>query len=572
MFSLSHGFFPKNWIMASFSLAAWLGLSLVAHDSATATAIATPILPASPDAASFPPETDPPADQSQPFEFSAATDSSLTNESDRPASIALADPLANPSVAAPLPTSTSEAANELASELISDSGGQAATPETERMTQETIAQGTGTADSAPVPIPTFSDDPNVCFADCNPSARFDFQPPDRFSLTPTAPSSSVVQVPYPATPTDPDSTVPTPPSAIEPTPVAPGSPTAQPPQPTPVTASELDSPLPSTALTPPTLQLQGVYLYQGDEGSARARITGVYPITPRLQVGGSVDITDGDVFSEGGDDGVNINELYLTMAPQDLPNLRLVVGQLDLTSYFDRNSFAKDAATQFFNPVFSTNPALSAAGIGSRQGALVNWTITDNLEARGVVFSSDRSISNFDLNGFAGEIGLRFENLIVRGTFVTSEDSGNGDGFQEIFNIDRGNGQFGAQEGDRENAYGINAEYFIPEINLGLFGRYGHYENTDLDEDGDTFNFGINVYDLFMDGDRIGLGYGRALSNERLRQDNGDRVPDVLEVFYDFRLLPGLRAGFTYQALEEFSESIAGFRVRTEFDLIPRQP
>jgi hypothetical protein len=315
-----------------------------------------------------------------------------------------------------------------------------------------------------------------------------------------------------------------------------------------------------------------VYLYQGDEGSARARITGVYPITPRLQVGGSVDITDGDVFSEGGDDGVNINELYLTMAPQDLPNLRLVVGQLDLTSYFDRNSFAKDAATQFFNPVFSTNPALSAAGIGSRQGALVNWTITDNLEARGVVFSSDRSISNFDLNGFAGEIGLRFENLIVRGTFVTSEDSGNGDGFQEIFNIDRGNGQFGAQEGDRENAYGINAEYFIPEINLGLFGRYGHYENTDLDEDGDTFNFGINVYDLFMDGDRIGLGYGRALSNERLRQDNGDRVPDVLEVFYDFRLLPGLRAGFTYQALEEFSESIAGFRVRTEFDLIPRQP
>jgi hypothetical protein len=201
----------------------------------------------------------------------------------------------------------------------------------------------------------------------------------------------------------------------------------------------------------------------------------------------------------------------------------------------------------------------------------VNWTITDNVEARGVVFSSDRSISDFELNAFAGEIGLRLDNLIVRGTYVTSEDSGNGDGFQEIFNIDRGNGQFGAQEGDRENAYGINAEYFIPEINLGIFGRYGYYENTDIDEDGDTFNFGINVYDLFMDGDRIGLGYGRALSNEELREDNGDKVPDVLEVFYDFRLLPGVRAGFTYQALEEFSESIAGFRVRTEFDLIPRQ-
>jgi len=359
------------------------------------------------------------------------------------------------------------------------------------------------------------------------------------------------------------------------TPPAPGSapaPTVQPdPAPTATTASELDSPLPSTALTPPSLQFQGVYLYQGDESSARARITGVYPITPRIQVGGSLDLTDGDIFSEGGEDGVNINELYITLAPQDLPNLRFVAGQIDLTSYFDRNSFAKDSATQFFNPVFATNPALSAAGIGSRQGALVNWTITDNLEARAVVFSSDRSISEFELNAFAGEIGLRLGNLLVRGTYVTSEDSGSGDGFQEIFNIDRGDGQFGAREGDRENAYGINAEYFIPAISLGIFGRYGYYENADLDEDGDAFNFGVNAYDLFMADDRLGVGYGQALSNDRLRRDNDDERPTVLEVFYDFRLLPGIRVGVSYQSLNEFTESIAGFRVRGDFNLVPRQ-
>jgi hypothetical protein len=555
MFSLFHDSFLKNWRMASFSLAVWLGLSLIVNHSPTEAATA-------------------PKPQSDQSISDPISDATLAISSQSRSGLEAGEASGDTIVASGVASSSSEFDWVEASESSADIANAVASVATEVATDraDVIVQGTGPSDpSSPIPIPTFSDDPNVCFADCNPSARFDFRPPDRFSLTPTPPSSNLVQVPYPAPPTDPTSPVPAPPPAIDPVPVSPGLSTAQPPQPTPVTASELDSPLPSTALTPPTLQLQGVYLYQGDEGAARARILGVYPITPRLQVGGSVDITDGEVFSEGGNDGVNLNELYLTVAPQDLPNLRLVVGQLDLTSYFDRNSFAKDAATQFFNPVFSTNPALSAAGIGSRQGALVNWTITDNVEARGVVFSSDRSISNFDLNGFAGEIGLRFDNLIVRGTFVTSEDSGNGDGFQEIFNIDRGNGQFGAQEGDRENAYGINAEYFIPAINLGIFGRYGYYENTDLDEDGDTFNFGINVYDLFMEGDRIGLGYGRALSNQGLRRDNGDRVPDVLEVFYDFRLLPGLRAGLTYQALEEFSESIAGFRVRTEFDLIPRQ-
>ena len=74
-----------------------------------------------------------------------------------------------------------------------------------------------------------------------------------------------------------------------------------------------------------------------------------------------------------------------------------------------------------------------------------------------------------------------------------------------------------------------------------------------------------------MADDRLGVGYGQALSNDELRQDNGDEVPDVLEVFYDFRLLPGIRVGVSYQTLNEFSESIAGFRVRGDFNLVPRQ-
>ncbi len=339
--------------------------------------------------------------------------------------------------------------------------------------------------------------------------------------------------------------------------------------PAPGSAADLTAPETGSrrALTPPSLQFQGVYLYQGGEDSARFRVTGVYPILPELQVGASIDFTDGDIFSESGDDGLAINELYVAGSIPDYPNLRFIVGQIDLTSYFDRNSFAKDAATHFFNPVFATNPALSAAGLGSRQGAVVNWTILDELEAKAAVFSSDRSISDFELNAFAGEVGVRLGNFILRGTYVTSEDAGADTGFEEIFSLER-DGDFGLRDGDREDAYGLNAELFIPEINLGLFARYGWYENREIDRGGTTYSFGINLLDLFMEDDRLGIGYGRLLSNSDL--NDGDN-PDVFEAFYDFRVLDFLRLGVTFQGLDEFSETIAGFRIRTDFDLVPRR-
>ena len=399
-----------------------------------------------------------------------------------------------------------------------------------------------------------------CLTACNPTERFLFNSP-AIAIPPRSadPRPVIAQNPAP---------LPEPVAA----PLAPAPPTVQPSQPSPnqtAQAAELQpAPSPRRPLTPPSLHLQGVYLFQADKGSARIRITGVYPILPELQLGGSLDFTDGNVFSESGDDGLAVNELYAAASLPNYPNLRLIVGQIDLTSYFDRNSFAKDAATQFFNPVFSTNPALSAAGLGSRQGAVVNWTITDDLEAKAAVFSSDRSISSFELNGFAGELGGRLGNLILRGTYVTGRDSGANTGFEEIFSQPRGNDSFGLRDGDREDGYGLNAEYFIPEIKLGLFARYGWYENRGLDQGATTYSVGANLLDLFMQGDRLGLGYGRLLSSNSLRDGNN---PDVLEAFYDFRVLDFLRLGVTFQALNEFSETIAGFRIRTDFDLIPRR-
>ncbi|NEO48377.1 MAG: carbohydrate porin [Moorea sp. SIO4A3] len=239
---------------------------------------------------------------------------------------------------------------------------------------------------------------------------------------------------------------------------------------------------------------------------------------------------------------------------------------MDLTSYFDRNSFAKDSTTHFFNPVFQTNPALAAAGIASRPGVLLNWNLTDNLEVRAAGFSSDRDLDDFAFDGFSSELAFRVGTAIIRGTYLSARDAQK-DGFQEIFSLNRGDNEFGPKSSDREEAYGINGELYIPALKMGLFGRYGWYENLDLDKSGDTYSVGLNFLDLFMDDDRLGLGYGRQLSNDDLRQDEGNKVPDVWELFYDVRVSPNVRAGVTLQGRDEFSDTILGVRVRADFDV-----
>src|ERR687885_183628 len=316
----------------------------------------------------------------------------------------------------------------------------------------------------------------------------------------------------------------------------------------------------------PSLVFQGGFITQGETG-ARARLTGLYPVSPNLLFGGTVDLTTGKGFSDTAGTGLDLTELYVTTSLPSYPNLRLTAGLVDLTSYFDRNSFAKDSLTHFFNPVFHTNPALARTGIGSRPAVLLNWDITDNINARVAGFSSSRSLGELAPDGFAGELAYRFDNGIIRATYATDRDDQK-NGFKEIYGIPRGNGNFGPRSGDRESSYGINAEYYIPEIKMGLFGRYGHYENTSMGRGGDTYSAGFNFLDLFMKDDRLGFGYGRDLSSSSLRRANKAKLPDVWEVFYDFRLTSYLRAGVTLQARDEFSDLVAGFRVKTEFDLL----
>jgi hypothetical protein len=312
--------------------------------------------------------------------------------------------------------------------------------------------------------------------------------------------------------------------------------------------------------------VQAAYLQEGSAGSARLRAGGIYVLSPSVFAGATADLSTGQAFSDTDQTGFSLSELYLTASPANLPELRFTVGLMDLTSYLDRNSFAKDSLTHFLNPVFQTNPALGTVNVASRPGALVNWTPVDAVSLTATAFSSSRSLSDFAIDSFAGEVGVRFGNAIERGTYVTSTDAGRRDGFSEIFTIDRGNGQFGPLPGDRETGFGLNAEAFIPNLKLGFFGRYGWYTNQTLGVSGQTYSLGVNGLDVFMPGDRLGLGYGRQLSNSDLRQASGGPTPDVLELFYDAQIIDNLRAGVSVQQRNALSETYLGFRVR--YDLI----
>ncbi|MEM7062070.1 MAG: hypothetical protein AAF572_02770 [Cyanobacteria bacterium P01_B01_bin.77] len=316
-------------------------------------------------------------------------------------------------------------------------------------------------------------------------------------------------------------------------------------------------------LTPPSLKLQTAAIQEGNEFSARARVYGHYFLESNVALVGAVDLSTGDAFSDTSSTGFNVSELFVVASPPNAPNLRGAVGLIELSSFFDRNSFAKDSLTHFINPVFQTNPALAATQLESKPAALLHWRPIDEVILKAATFSSG-GFDDLTLDAVAGEIGVNLGNLIVRGTYVSSTDDGDRDGIPESFQFNR-NGVFGPREGDREVSYGINAEWFIPELNAGLFGRYGHHRNADLDISGDTYSFGVNFLDLFIDDDRFGIGYGRGLSDDDRRQ--GDR-PDVLETFYDIRLAPNARAAVSWQLRDEFSESVLGFRIRADWDLL----
>ncbi|MBD2104316.1 carbohydrate porin [Leptolyngbya sp. FACHB-261] len=314
----------------------------------------------------------------------------------------------------------------------------------------------------------------------------------------------------------------------------------------------------------PRLQFQGLGLAESNEDvSLRLRLNGLLPLNQRTVLGATLESRFGSVF--GSDQVIDLNELFITHAVNDPATVRFTVGKLDLTSYFDRNSFAKDIATHFFNPAFQTNPALGAAGLSSQPALLFNWTASDNFEVKLSGFSSQRDLGDLSLDSFAGELGLRLSDWgILRATYVTSVERDQGSSGQP-----RQSNIIAVRPGDREQAFGLNFEAFLPDPKLGFFARYGHYDNLDRDQgSANAYSVGVTALDVWVPQDRMGLGYGTLLSNSDLRDDLDRDFPDALELFYDRPLNRYLRIGASVQGVNGFSDVVFGLRLRTDLDLL----
>lgn len=325
---------------------------------------------------------------------------------------------------------------------------------------------------------------------------------------------------------------------------------------------------PSDTKPASVLQVQGTYIQQGDEATGQARVFVSYPITDYSNISGALEFTEGNALSTSAE-GLRIQELYYDAQLPGQSNVNVTVGKTDLTSHFDRNSFAKDGTTHFFNSTLQSNPALVNAGMASRPAAVARWRATDGVILKGAVFSSDADLTELGADGVAAEVGVWRSNTLVRATYVTGEDRGADTVFQEGYSLLRSGGQTGVKPGDREHALGLNAETYFPSKRLGAFARYGWYHNSGLGESAQTYSAGLNALDVWRDQDRLGLAYGRDLSNERLRKQQGQPVPDVVEVFYDTPVTPNLRAGITLQQRQGFSETVLGFRIKANFMASP---
>ncbi len=336
------------------------------------------------------------------------------------------------------------------------------------------------------------------------------------------------------------------------------------PLPTPATCACEDSDAKPASI----LQVQGTYIQQGDEVTGQARASVSYPITDYSEISGAVEFTQGNALSNSAED-LRIQELYYNAQLPGQSNVNLTVGKTDLTSHFDRNSFAKDGTTHFFNSALQSNPALVSAGMASRPAAVARWRASDGVMVKGAVFSSDPELTELGANGAAAEVGIWQGNTLVRATYVTGEDRGAETSFQEAYSLPRGGGQTGVKPGDREHALGLNAETYFPGKKVGAFARYGWYHNSGLGESAQTYSAGINALDVWRDRDRLGVAYGRDLSNEQLRKQQGQSIPDVAEVFYDAPITKNVRAGITLQQRNGFSETVVGFRVKAQFMASP---
>jgi carbohydrate-selective porin OprB len=194
--------------------------------------------------------------------------------------------------------------------------------------------------------------------------------------------------------------------------------------------------------------------------------------------------------------------------------LRLIVGKLDVTDYFDRNAFAEDEQEHFLGSAFVVNPMMKQPTNGP--GAVVRVAVADWRWALGVHGLAD---VDGDLSGvpfIVAEIGRR--NLFARpGTYRL---------WARVASVaeDRGRLTWGA---------GVSADQFVtPEI--GVFLRGGVSRAEGEHSTSYAWSAGVRLTPTWLGRDRDTLAVGFS----ELREPEGRER--VVEAYYRWQVFSRL--------------------------------
>lgn len=249
-------------------------------------------------------------------------------------------------------------------------------------------------------------------------------------------------------------------------------------------------------------------------------------------------LQDGD-----GVDRVSVREVWLQTELLK-QHIRLVVGKIDLTNYFDINSVANDETTQFITSVFVNNPALEAPENGP---GIVSFYDT----RKGLFFglglqSADNSGSDIadDLYGI-GEIGMRLRYLL---------------GLEGTYRL------WGKINGKRNNnkGFGVSIDQHLSP-KLVAFARYGINETGGADIKS-AWSTGLELRHPFLS--RVNDSTAFAFGNTESVYGSEEQVAEIHYRFAfnkHFAITPLFQAVFDPVGLEE-SDVVPLFGVRTQIE------
>ena len=264
----------------------------------------------------------------------------------------------------------------------------------------------------------------------------------------------------------------------------------------------------------------------------------------------------------------------------------LFAGIMPWRDYFDKSAYRGDENTQFQNTALTNIPGMPTNATLAMAGVKTNFVINDDLtvgltaaygapnernvqnnyfanaEAR-----ADYNWANLDnrkTSVYAGLVGIFNDNSSYQNTTATAV---NRSGTTSVYGPGNTHLVYVGLDQEIYKGIGLHADYMYNNARPG--SAYWNARNQNYNNTGGFSTFGGANVGLaprqagsvalhiptktlgFRDGDNIGVGYAVTTFSDSFTTDGRDRIAQVVETYYNFRLndrvsiIPSLQAGIT---------------------------